>query len=626
MSQPPPAGAFDPSSTRTRYAHLTEDGTGYILAGSLVAGIAAYIYQFVGGRALGADAFAPVSVLLTIHFLVFIVVLLPIEQLVVRRLTLDRSAAGVPSRVWALAGAAGLAAVAYAWAGVDSLLRGDMRFVGFVAATIATHAIFAIGRGHLAGWRRFRAYGTSSGAASLVRLAVAAAVLMIRPTASGFALGLVVGPLVILLWRPLRSPPANRRPVSPAEAAALGERGLLSGLVLSSAASQALLLAGPLMVAGLGGGEVAVSVAFATFTLSRAPLTFGYNLLARILPPFTEMAARGERQELRAWGRGIGIAAALLATVGAAAGWLAGAPLVAAAFGADFRPPPQVAALTAAGVVFAGAGLFVGQVLVARGEPIRLAAAWLAGVSVAVITIALTGGDALFRVSMAFLTGEAAALGALVAAVVWLSGSARRFEFAKRSLDIGLAIVLLVLSAPFLLVAVILIKLDSRGPAFFRQERVGHHGKPFAMVKLRTMRADEGEAVFVAHLEGLAAAGRDEGDLRIRQDPRITRVGRLLRASSLDELPNLWNVLRGSMSLVGPRPLVPAEADLVGRDHIRFTVKPGVTGLAQVSGRDEISMAQRSHLDARYVAERSVRTDLAILLRTLLTVISWRGR
>lgn len=619
----------DRSPARTRYAHLTEDGTGFILAGSLVAGIGAYLYQFLGGRALGAEAFAPVSVLLTVHFLVFVVVLLPIEQLIIRRLTLDRGASGVPPRVMPLIVASGVVAVGYVWIGVDSLLRGDVRFVGFVAATIFTHSIFVVARGHLAGWRRFRAYGSTSAAASLLRLAIAAAVLAVRPTASGFALGLILGPLMVLWWRPLRPVPVGHQELNPDEVARMSERGLLSGLVLSSAASQVLLLAGPLVVAALGGGEALVSVAFATFTLLRAPLTFGYNLLARILPPFTEMAARGERAELRAWGRGLAIAAAALAVVGAAVGWMVGPPLVAAAFGTSFRPGAGVAATVAAGVVLAGAALFVGQVLVARGQAMRLAVAWIGGVAGATFGLAAAGGDQLERTAIAFLAGETVALVALVIATVAASGRERAgYELAKRSLDIGGSIIVMVLTLPLLIVAALVVKVTSNGPAFFRQERVGRGGVPFAMLKLRTMRADGGEAVFVEHLEALEAARRSVSGppVGIDHDPRVTKVGRYLRAASLDEVPNLWNVVGGSMTLVGPRPLVPAEATLIGMDHPRFSVKPGITGLAQISGRDEIGLERRSDLDAQYVSTRSMRLDLAILAKTTFAVLRRPGR
>jgi lipopolysaccharide/colanic/teichoic acid biosynthesis glycosyltransferase len=626
----PPSDTSDPA--RTRFAHLSEDGTGYILAGSLVAGLAAYAYQILGGRTLGADAFAPVSVLLTIHFLTFIVILLPIEQLIIRRLTLDRTAVGVPPRALALASATVVGATLYAGLRVDELLNGDRRFIVFTAFTVIVHSLFAVARGHLAGFRRFREYGLASGGASLFRLLVAMAVLAVRPSASGVAIGLIAGPLIVMVWRPFRRVEVNRPGLADHELANVSSRGLLSGLVLSSAASQMLLLAGPLVAAALGAADAVVSGIFAMFTLFRAPLTFGYNLIARILPPFTEMAARRERRELRAWARGMTYASTVLALLGGVAGYLIGPQLVALAFGADFRPGETAAALVAAGVLLAGAGLFVAQILVARGRPFVLAAAWLVAVVAAALVLAATGGEIEVRVSLAFLIGEVVALAALVLGAVAKGPDETTvgagYLLAKRTLDIAVATLAIVLSAPLLLAAVVAVKLDSRGPAFFRQERLGRGGRPFAMLKLRTMRADGGEDVFIEHLARLEASRHDAAGhaIRIEDDPRVTRVGRLLRRSSLDELPNLWNVLKGSMSLVGPRPLVPEEAALIGLDNLRFSVKPGVTGLAQITGRDTIDLDARTRLDLEYVARRSGRLDAAILGRTVLAVFRQPGQ
>ena len=359
-------------STRTRFARLSEDGTGHILAGSLVAGLAAYAYQIIGGRTLGATDFAPVSVLLTIHFLTFIVFLLPVEQLVVRRLTLDSRHSGLPKTAWWLAGATVAAATVFAWLGVDRFLNGDRRFIAFTALTVAMHAGYSAARGHLAGWRRFREYGYASGGANVLRLGVAIVVLTLRPSASGLAIALIVGPAITLAWRPFRRLDQARSVITAEDAAKVGDQGLLSGLVLSSAASQALLLAGPVVAALLGASQALVSIVFATFTLFRAPLTFGYNLIARVLPPFTEMAARQQKHELAAWARGIALAGIGLSGLGFAAGYWVGPWVVDVAFGAEFRPEALPAALVAGGVVLAGAGLFVAQVLVAQGKPLSL--------------------------------------------------------------------------------------------------------------------------------------------------------------------------------------------------------------------------------------------------------------
>ncbi len=616
-------------STRTRFANLSEDGTGHILAGSLLAGLAAYAYQIIGGRTLGATDFAPVSVLLTIHFLTFIVFLLPVEQLVVRRLTLDPSRSGLPRNAWWLAGLTVVAATVFAWLGVDRFLNGDRRFIAFTAMTVLMHAGYSAARGHLAGWRRFREYGYASGGANVMRLAVAIIVLSLRPSASGLAIALIAGPLITLIWRPFRRVDTSRNAITAEDAATVGDQGLLSGLVLSSAASQALLLAGPVVAAILGATQALVSVVFATFTLFRAPLTFGYNLIARVLPPFTEMAARQERRELAAWARGIGFAGLGLSGLGVIAGYFIGPWVVEIAFGREFRPEALPAALVAGGVVLAGAGLFVAQVLVAQGKPTVLGVSWAVGLAGAGAALALSSGDAFTRVAVSFLVGEGTALTALsIGAIVHpieIESEAPRaaYYLAKRTVDIAVSVVVLILSLPVLLICVVAVKLDSRGPAFFRQERVGRFGRNFSMLKIRTMRADGGEELFAEHLAQLESAmlNNETAAIRIENDPRITRVGRVLRRLSLDELPNLWDVLLGRMSLVGPRPLVPEEAEIIGRDSLRFTVKPGVTGLAQVSGRDEISADERTRFDENYVESQSMKMDTQIMLRTMAMVL-----
>ena len=616
-------------SGTTRYAYLRSDGTLDIVVGSLVAGLAAYGYQFLGGHSLGAEAFAPIAALLTAHFLAFVIVLLPIEQLVIRRLTLGATGWVVPLRAVALTVSAAVAGAMVVWLISDDYFEGDTTFVWFVVGTVTFHFFFAVGRGYLAGFRRFRAYGQVSAAASLFRFALAIGVVMVGATVQGFAWAQVLGPLVIFLWRPFK-PPEERAARSRGELAdedidAMGERGLLSGLVLSSAASQALLLSGPLVAGALGATDVQFSITYATLLIARAPITLGYNLIARVLPPFTEMAATGQERELRSWARGLGIAGVALSVVAGFLGALIGPTLVAIAFGQDFRPTALVAGLAAAGVVLAASGLFIGQVLVARGQPVRLALAWGVALLAAFGILLLPVDDPILHVTLSFLVGEAVALAALVAGALARDRGegeiSHGYVVAKRSIDIGGALVALVLLAPVLAVAAVAVRLNSPGPAIFRQLRTGRGGNDFWMVKMRTMRIDHDPAVFHEHLEALKQAEvDDEYTIKIDDDPRVTAVGSRLRRWSLDELPNLWNVLKGSMSLVGPRPLVPEEAGLIGFDNPRFTVKPGVTGYAQVHGRDNISMAERTALDETYVEERSVSLDLRILLDTVTTV------
>jgi lipopolysaccharide/colanic/teichoic acid biosynthesis glycosyltransferase len=187
----------------------------------------------------------------------------------------------------------------------------------------------------------------------------------------------------------------------------------------------------------------------------------------------------------------------------------------------------------------------------------------------------------------------------------------------KRSTDLVISALSLVLLSPLLLLAAIAIKLDSRGPAFFRQPRVGRAGREFSIVKFRTM-VHEAETLkeAVAHLN--KHAGGDPRMFKVPNDPRLTPVGRILRRTSIDELPQLWNVLRGEMSLVGPRPLIPEEAQHVADwGERRLDLKPGITGLWQVLGRSDIPFEEMVRLDYLYVTNWSLWHDLRLICGTL---------
>jgi len=622
-----------PEGRATRYAYLRSDGTLDIVIGSLIAGLGGYAYQFLAGRSLGVEGFAAIGILLTAHFLSFVIVLMPIEQFVIRRITLGARGWVVPVRAVALAASTAVAAgIVVAVSGDDYFAAFSSRqaFILFVLATVSVHFFFAVGRGYLAGNRRFRSYGYASAGASVFRLGIALVVAIIAPSVTGFAWAHVLGPLVIVLWRPWK-PSQNEPRVDVEEAEESTEKGLLAGLVLAAAASQALLLAGPLVASRLGATTAQFSVVYATLLIARAPLTLGYNLIARILPSFTEMAVRGERRELRSWARGIAVASVLLAGVGAVLGAIIGPLLVGVAFGSDFAPSPLVAGIAGAGVVLASGGLFIGQVLVAKGQSVRLAIAWVVAVIASVGAVALPFDDPVLQVVVAFLVGEIVALSALVAAAlihdVDETEISHGYLVAKRSLDIGGSMVALILLFPVILIAALAVKRDSPGPAAFRQQRVGRDGELFWMVKLRTMVFDQDETVFKQHMAELRKAGADDSDytIKIDDDPRITGVGAFLRKWSIDELPNFVNVLKGSMSLVGPRPLVVEEAELIGLDDARFTVKPGVTGLAQIHGRDSIALSERTEWDDRYVDTCSTRVDLQIMFATIGAIIATPG-
>jgi exopolysaccharide biosynthesis polyprenyl glycosylphosphotransferase len=198
----------------------------------------------------------------------------------------------------------------------------------------------------------------------------------------------------------------------------------------------------------------------------------------------------------------------------------------------------------------------------------------------------------------------------------------RSTEMLKRVIDASSSAALLLLLSPLLLLIAVAIRLDSRGPIVFRQVRIGKGGKPFTMIKFRTMVADAEDRVG----ELVDTAALEEPSFKIPDDPRHTRIGRRLRRFSLDEMPQLWNVLIGDMSLVGPRP----EEEIVvrlydERQRIRLSVKPGMTGPMQVYGRGDLTFEERLALERDYIDNLSIAQDVAILLRTPRAVIGGNG-
>ncbi|HEY5053433.1 MAG TPA: sugar transferase [Solirubrobacterales bacterium] len=182
----------------------------------------------------------------------------------------------------------------------------------------------------------------------------------------------------------------------------------------------------------------------------------------------------------------------------------------------------------------------------------------------------------------------------------------------SRAFDLAIALLALAILSPVLLVAAIAIRLGSRGPIVYRQLRVGLDGREFEMLKLRTM------------VEGSDPVG--VGAVVYRDDPRVTRAGRILRRTSLDEIPNLVNVLRGEMAIVGPRPTIPAQvADYTPHQSRRHEVRPGITGWAQVQGRAGIPWEERIELDVHYVDHRSALLDARILFKTLWLLVTGHG-
>ena len=209
--------------------------------------------------------------------------------------------------------------------------------------------------------------------------------------------------------------------------------------------------------------------------------------------------------------------------------------------------------------------------------------------------------------------------------------ASRASSIACRALDLIAAAALLAALLPLLACVALAIRIDSRGRVIFRQRRVGQGGRPFTVNKFRTMRSDVDHEKHRTFVLGLITSDARDADsdapfFKMSADDRITRVGRFLRKSSLDELPQLWNVLVGEMSLVGPRPAIPYEVEHYPAHWFgRLAVKPGMTGLWQVSGRSKLTLEEMIRLDVEYARNRSLWLNVKILFRTIPAVLFARG-
>jgi Undecaprenyl-phosphate galactose phosphotransferase WbaP len=200
------------------------------------------------------------------------------------------------------------------------------------------------------------------------------------------------------------------------------------------------------------------------------------------------------------------------------------------------------------------------------------------------------------------------------------------FRNIKRAFDIVSAVLMTLFALPFAILIALAILLESGRPVFFRHERVGRGNRRFRLWKFRTM-VSNGDAVLERHLQEHPERRLEwESNHKLKNDPRVTRVGRLLRRSSLDELPQVWNVLRGDMSMVGPRPIIHSEIQKYGSAYHLYTVTaPGLTGLWQVSGRNDTSYRRRIELDSTYVRRWSPFLDLKLMFKTVRVVLTGKG-
>lgn len=388
------------------------DGTGSMVAGSVVAAIAAYLFLQGGARILGADRFGAISALWTIQFLIMAVALVPIEQLTIR-LRAQQSGSDMRRATAVVVALAALTAGGYAAANVEALFSGQKTFVLLSVLSVVTMGLFAFGRGELAGRLRYRDYGLITGGQSLLRLGAGLGLIALTDSAVGGGWAMVVTPLLVLAWWPKR-----QRDHHSAQPAGVGS--FLTGVFVANAAAQIILVAGPLAVERLGGTATEVSVLFVTLTLFRAPLAVANNLLARLLPPFSTLAAEGRTTILERWALLLPSAGVLLALAATAFGGWLGPDITAALFGSEFRPSATTAALAAGGSVLATVTAFANQILLAIGATWRLAGAWMIGLVVAALAMVIVTGDPTHRVAAGFVAGEAAALVAVgIAALTW---------------------------------------------------------------------------------------------------------------------------------------------------------------------------------------------------------------
>ncbi|HEY8340599.1 MAG TPA: hypothetical protein VIK95_12060 [Egibacteraceae bacterium] len=402
--------------------------TGAVVVGSVVTGLAVYVFQALGTHALGDEGYAPIGVLWTIQYLVMTVALLPVETYLGR---LHASSGGDPralpravARFSAWIGGVAVLLGAAAWVFRGPLFGGAGDMALLVAVIVVSYGMLTVIRGHLVGRERFVAYAVVTGLESVVRIVVALPLVVVAPSTRGLAWTLPVGALGVAAWwllsgarRSAGVSAAAGAPPAGAELGASAGRYLLA-TTAANAAAQTLLAAGPLVLIALGASAAEVSVFFVVATAARVPLVFAFGgLLSRVLPPLTALA-RDDRRRMRSLVVAIGAATPPASVVAGLAGALVGPAAVALLFGAVFRPDPWLAATVTAGVVLATGAQVVTQCLIAMGAETRLVLPWtLALVAGAAAVVALPGG-ALPRTAVAVVVGETAAVAGLVAAAL----------------------------------------------------------------------------------------------------------------------------------------------------------------------------------------------------------------
>jgi O-antigen/teichoic acid export membrane protein len=398
---------------------LRARGTQWMFVGAALAAAGAYVFQVVGARALGDVAYAPISALWTIQYLVVSVILFPVETLVTRR-TLLRATSPEPSgwlrRIWAWTGVCAVVLGALSWIYRDPLFLGLDSLAIVVSFLTLSFAAFLIVRGRLAGAERFKAYGLVTATESVSRAVLGLVVAATFATSRAFAWVMPWGAAAaaaLWLWlrrvprkpRPLTVPPTSDRPIR-----------FLAVTTCANGILQMMLAGSPLVLVALDAPPEDVSALFVTLAAARVPLVFFFSgLLSRLLPVFIRVDSRGASSSLPRTSILIAFGAAVAAVVGGLLAAWVGGPLIGSLFGSAFVPEPDVVGGITAGVLLASGSIVVTQVLVAQGSEVRSLVAWAIALSVAAMTLAVVAGDPMERVVVAFVVGEAVALTALTA-------------------------------------------------------------------------------------------------------------------------------------------------------------------------------------------------------------------
>lgn len=384
-----------------------------MVAGGLIGAIGAYLFQLYGGRVLGPEAFAPVSVLWTAFFILATILLVPVEQYVTREVASGRRAIPndlVPAGI--MAGVGSLIGGTFVALTLDELFDGDPQYIAHIVLLMVGYSLLFVAKGVLAGARRFRLVGWVLIVETAIRLF--AGVIALQLVSDGASLGwaMVVGGFAVLGMRWWRYDSGGRiQASSPAG-------GFLFGYAGGTASSQLLLGGAPIAAAALGASPTLISIVFVTFTLYRAPLTLIFALQGRILPYLVGLARAQDGARLGKIAGKVVVIGTGLALLGGVVGWLVGADVVAVLYGEEFLPGRVMAMFAAAGVMAAAAAQIASQVLVAEGRTRRLAVAWLGGLAAALTTLMLVGGEPDVRVSGAFVAGEFVALGLMAVLAV----------------------------------------------------------------------------------------------------------------------------------------------------------------------------------------------------------------